>query len=304
MRTPALIFLSLVGCGAGAEPAAPPTVAFHASTPSCAGVSLEANGHAYCVQPAEVRFDQARAACQAQGMELASIGSREENDALVRALASPLPDPHMRFWIGLGEPEEGKWVWTTEDVAGFGAWAPGEPNDKGSENCAEVIGATGTWNDAPCPEEKPYACEPRSPGEPMSCTGQRVEVGAAEICLYTSVPRSWTDAREACAASGGRLATLSTPGANAALARALSPRLLGQYLWIGATDQGVEAAFVWTDGSPWTFSGFGLGEPNNRGDGEDCTEWIAPTGAWNDLSCQTHRGALCEAPEASTLVAR
>lgn len=298
------MFLALVGCGAAVEPAAPQPQNAHATAPSCAGASLSVGAHAYCVQPAEVAFDDARAACRAQGMELASIGSREENDALVRALAPPLPDPDLRFWIGLVEPEEGAWMWTTEEPAQFGAWAPGEPNDRGSENCAEVIGSSGTWNDAPCPEQKPYACEPRSASEPMSCTGVRMEVGDSTICFYPNTKRAWVDAFEACAASGGRLATLATPGANVALARALAPKILGDHLWIGATDQGVEAAYIWTDGSPWSFSGFGLGEPNNRDGNEDCAEWIAPSGAWNDVACHLRRGALCEAPGAPVLVAR
>jgi hypothetical protein len=60
---------------------------------------------------------------------------------------------------------------------------------------------------------------------------------------------------------------------------------------------------VWTDGSPWTFSGFGVGEPNDGNHNEDCAEWLAATGDWNDLECGLERGALCEAA-VSTLIAR
>lgn len=294
-------FVGLLGCGA-AEPIAAPST-YRAAAPSCAGTSITLDDRWYCVQPAAVRFEEARAACQAEGMQLASVHSAHENDALQHALGgSLLRDPGEPFWIGLFEPEEGKWFWSTDAVPSYGAWAAGEPNDQGGENCATVVGSSGTWNDASCTEPRAYLCE-AAEGEPLACTGERITTTVGTYCFYAT-KRPWLEAFDACKASGGLLATLDSAAANAAIARALTPKLVDPRLWIGATDQGVEAAFIWTDGSPWTFSAFAPGEPNDQNRNEDCTEWDASSGRWNDLPCSELRGALCEAPVRTALVAR
>lgn len=296
-----LAIASLVGCGASELP---PSSAPQARAPSCAGLSFDTAEGSYCVQPARVSFSDARAACEAQGMHLASIHSVDENAAVQRALGTAiLDDPMQPFWIGLFEPEEGRWFWTTEVAPSFGAWAPGEPNDRGGENCVSVIGASGAWNDDTCTEPRAYLCEPAGDDAPMACTGMRVPLDGEDACFYAA-KRSWLDAYDACKASGGRLATVDSAAANASLARALAPKVVDPHLWIGATDQGVEAAWVWTDGSAWTFSGFAPGEPNDQNKNEDCSEWDATTGQWNDLPCSEVRGALCEAPASSVLIAR
>lgn len=297
-----LLVVVLAGCAATEPPPTSPGP-YVAKAPSCAGLAVQTAAASYCVQPAPVSFADARAACAAQGMQLASIHSVDENDALQRALgATLLDDPRQPVWIGLFEPEEGRWFWSDEASPTFGAWAPGEPNDQGGENCAALVGSSGTWNDDVCTDPRAYLCEAVSDA-PLACTGERVKTSRGDYCFYAT-KRPWLDAFDACKASGGRLATLDSAAANGALARALEPRLVDPRLWIGATDQGVEAAFVWTDGSPWTFSGFGPGEPNDQNKNEDCTEWDAKSGRWNDLPCSDVRGALCESPISSVLIAR
>jgi len=42
--------------------------------------------------------------------------------------------------------------------------------------------------------------------------------------------------------------------------------------------------FLWADGTPLTFSNWGVGEPNNIGGEENCVE-VWPNGDWNDVPC-------------------
>jgi hypothetical protein len=87
---------------------------------------------------------EARAICQQEGSDLASIGSKE--DAVFLEKVVPV-------WIGLtDEAKENTWVnvdGTTPDPTWL-RWESGEPNDGGvGENCA-VIGNANSWNDLPC----------------------------------------------------------------------------------------------------------------------------------------------------------
>uniref|UniRef100_A0A3Q3FZ28 Ladderlectin-like n=1 Tax=Kryptolebias marmoratus TaxID=37003 RepID=A0A3Q3FZ28_KRYMA len=42
--------------------------------------------------------------------------------------------------------------------------------------------------------------------------------------------------------------------------------------WVGGTDAAKEGYWVWTDGSPFTFTAWGSGEPNNVDGNENCME--------------------------------
>ena len=82
--------------------------------------------------------------------------------------------------------------------------------------------------------------------------------------------------------------------------------------WIGFSDQSQEGGnirstkgvvkveswclgYTWSDGSPVTFVNWNDGEPNNYGDGEDCTTIVVGLGGvWNDDRCEKQAKAVCE----------
>ena len=65
------------------------------------------------------------------------------------------------------------------------------------------------------------------------------------------------------------------------------------YWWIGATDAHSEGNFVWLSGTPWSYTNWNGGEPNNSGD-EDCVH-LREDGKWNDLPCaSTFVKPLCQ----------
>lgn len=56
----------------------------------------------------------------------------------------------------------------------------------------------------------------------------------------------------------------------------------------------------WLDGTPLGgsfYANWNPEEPNNVGGSENCAEIIKGTGKWNDLSCSSHRLAMCEMPK-------
>jgi hypothetical protein len=83
-------------------------------------------------------------------------------------------------WLGVGDYEkEGVWRTTRGDYAIYAHWGMGQPDGgtptvngtrkvvAAAENCVEMW-MSGEWNDAPCNEEKHYACQ--VPGDAMDAS--------------------------------------------------------------------------------------------------------------------------------------
>ncbi|KAK3102131.1 hypothetical protein FSP39_009047 [Pinctada imbricata] len=67
------------------------------------------------------------------------------------------------FWLGAtDDQQEGNWIWIKDrEPVGYNNWAPGEPNNKDSEeNCLEYFKEQlFKWNDAPCRLRRRFICE-------------------------------------------------------------------------------------------------------------------------------------------------
>ena len=138
-------------------------------------------------------------------------------------------------------------------------------------------------------------------GPQADCTP--ASVGAGHY-LFCAGRRTWEAARDTCSGQGGELVVLDdngAPAANAAeddaLLEAASARGIAEY-WIGLTDAALEGRFVWLDGSVLADASFGgsrfaAREPDEIVS-EDCVE-VRLDGLWNDESCRSIRGAVCEA---------
>jgi len=88
---------------------------------------------------------------------------------------------------------------------------------------------------------------------------------------------TWAAANNACIANGGYLASIESAGENAFLAGILTY----QSAWIGANDLGNEGNFSWTSGSPFGYSNWYVGQPNNYNFNQHCVEMLSD-GTWND----------------------
>ncbi|KAF4518117.1 hypothetical protein B566_EDAN007818 [Ephemera danica] len=108
--------------------------------------------------------------CKSRGMDLATIESEAENNALVQKVNELLENEEAsyesHFWIGLNDlAKEGEFHWaSTGTVADYSFWHPGEPNnvnnDK-SENCVHIWKTTErtAWNDMNCDHKGRFICE-------------------------------------------------------------------------------------------------------------------------------------------------
>ena len=105
---------------------------------------------------------------------------------------------------------------------------------------------------------------------------------------------TWHDAERRCRAMGGYLACIETREEQQFLACLAK----GLYLWLGGTDERKEGEWHWVNGSPFSYTAWMDGQPNNWGGDEnylatyDCGEWQDAAdegkGAWMPT------GFICE----------
>ncbi|MBK9727243.1 MAG: HYR domain-containing protein [Saprospiraceae bacterium] len=104
-------------------------------------------------------------------------------------------------------------------------------------------------------------------------------------------PSNWNAARISCELMGGKLAVINTDSENSFV----SSKLNGQTAWIGATDQRIENKFEWIDNTPFQFTSWLPGQPNNGSGNENYIEML-PDGTWNDQNGNAEREFICEIP--------
>ncbi|XP_052024416.1 low affinity immunoglobulin epsilon Fc receptor isoform X3 [Apodemus sylvaticus] len=102
--------------------------------------------------------------------------------------------------------------------------------------------------------------------------------------------KQWIQARFTCSDLGGRLVSIHSQKEQDFLMQHSNK----EDSWIGLQDLNMEGEFVWTDGSPLSYSNWNPGEPNNGGQGEDCV-MMRGSGQWNDAFCRSYLEAwVCE----------
>ncbi|XP_030278852.1 galactose-specific lectin nattectin-like [Sparus aurata] len=113
----------------------------------------------FTVQRRSLTMVDAELNCIRLGGNLASIHSYREH-ILIRGLIRRGLHFHARVWIGLTDAvQEGKWLWTDGSRFVFSRWGSGEPNnDRGREDCTEIIFRGEYWNDARCTNRYASVC--------------------------------------------------------------------------------------------------------------------------------------------------
>eukprot|EP00961_Rhodomonas_salina_P019557 263361-Rhodomonas_salina.1 len=162
-----------------------------------------------------------------------------------------------------------------------GIWCPNGYN--GGDNCQFHCDNFGkdseVYYDAECGEY------PDFPTEVCAEDGTK--------CFYSPKDETatWTDAEAFCVELGGHLASIISEG-DQALVQQLAINV-GSTVWIGFNDKTTEGTFAWSDVSAAEYTNWNGGEPNDFGNGEDCTEFRSEGGRWNDNSCERTFHFVC-----------
>jgi hypothetical protein len=178
----------------------------------------------------------------------------------------------------------------------------------GTPTCAtqtcQVMMCNAGWDD--CDASPANGCErnvtaPGSGGgqgpclpDTMGCTRQAYN---GQDYFFCTTVRTWSDARTHCAQQLlGDLAHINDAAENTFVQSHLTVAS-----WIGGSDTATEGTWRWANDSSVFFMGgnsvgygnWSSGEPNDSGGNEDCAEAYT-NGLWNDDTCSTAHGFVCE----------
>ncbi|MBP7949792.1 MAG: hypothetical protein KA004_09065 [Verrucomicrobiales bacterium] len=283
-----------------------------------------ANGHTYIPvkAPGGITWPEAESAAVAAGGHLASIGSAEEN-AFVYALISGDPDywftngsgHYIGPWLGgmqapVGTEPAGGWQWSDGTGFGFTRWGAGNPNNTGGiEDRTVFFNATAApgsdWDDVPA---SPVAAS-RPRGYIVEITGTEAAStvwntgpganGHSYQAVYVPGGINWPDAEAAAVARGGHLVSIGSAEENAFAFSLVGNRpefwflnvwnaSIGPYIGGFQPDGSSEPSggYQWSDGTPFTYTNWRGGEPNNSGGLEKYIHFYgggSPEAAWNDM---------------------
>jgi hypothetical protein len=241
-------------------------------------------------------WTDAEAACRAIGGHLATITDHDENYFVHGWFAQSFV-----CWLGARRSDEGEWAWVTGEPFHYAKWAGGEPSDTNGEEMHLNFGNSrltffrkgDTWNDHrdtgdnsgwwltyPICEWEPPAKPPAAPSWVASAAAlPRTSILAFDGHYYAriNVNMSWHEAESVCQALGGHLAVIGSKEENIFVCDQFAA---DRYIWLGATDEGHDGEWRWTNGEPWNFTAWGDSEPSNAM-GE---EHFLSTGhdRWND----------------------
>ena len=113
--------------------------------------------------------------------------------------------------------------------------------------------------------------------------------GSYYYCSYARV--NWKKAERLAKEAGGNLASISSQEENDFISR----RLIERHAYIGLSDEDNEGQFAWVDGTPFNFSKWKPGEPDNKGN-EDFVE-MTTQGYWYDVDGSEKREFVIEIDE-------
>ncbi len=159
--------------------------------------------------------------------------------------------------------------------------------------CAETsycsLGGCEQGKAKPCDDNNPCtwnSCDPISGchylGVPDAATCTDGELFGGRCWKAMKQDVNWNQAREACHAWGGELASMRNAADNSAVRKA-ADQVCGQVpALFGLNDIAIEGKYRWADGENSNYANFHTGEPNNAGN-EDVFE-IYVDGTWNDLA--------------------
>ncbi len=101
-----------------------------------------------------ISWDQAQAACAADGQHLAIFETQNERDLITALL------PARDLWVGVTDRVTlGTWLTVTGVPATYLPWAAGEPDVVTTERCVETESPAYNYIDQLCSQGRRYVCE-------------------------------------------------------------------------------------------------------------------------------------------------
>ncbi|XP_010711967.1 secretory phospholipase A2 receptor-like isoform X1 [Meleagris gallopavo] len=255
---------------------------------------------------AVLSWHEARAACQAQGGDLLSITSPEEQ-SYVSDLSRQLNITDNVLWTGLNRLEEGAgWQWSDGAPLVFVNWRADVSEDRSGENHCAVMSSKLKygWKSYLCESGFPFVCKKYlNKTEHKTLDTWKYYATRCDAGWYPynrncyrlhKEGKSWNDALISCQSDSSGLISISSM-ADAELLHNLLQRENITETWIGLYSSNVSVVFEWSDGTPVKFSYWHSQEPSTfQRIGQLCVSAQGPEGHWKVKKCEDKSFYICK----------
>ena len=133
----------------------------------------------------------------------------------------------------------------------------------------------------------------------MEACEENWEKNGEHCYLWNTDAMNWTAAEDFCQQAGGHLASVPSSSTNDYIWEGANRTSL-DLTWLGGNDILEEGVWKWLDCTPWEYTFWYPGEPNNGGGAEDCLHaygtgniWDREPRTWNDVPCGRELGFVC-----------
>ncbi|NXS55163.1 MRC1 protein, partial [Brachypteracias leptosomus] len=275
----------------------------------------------YFFSTEKASMDKARTFCKNNHGDLAIIENNSERKFLWKSI---LKNGKLKsYLIGLTQNADRQFSWMDGSPVHYTAWAQGEPNFAyAQENCVALNKKDGLWNDVSCGFSNGYICERHRnfinrtlpsavPSPPGGCPEDWLLFKNQCYKFFGSSYEYWYTARRNCLSLGGDLASIHNEHVQAFLTYHLKD--VSTDPWIGLNDILSELNFVWSDGSPVSYTNWAPDSPKlvepvlfpslHPEDGHNLQQFDCvslkrghadDTGKWNNEECYKSTGYICQ----------
>ncbi|XP_059214274.1 galactose-specific lectin nattectin-like [Centropristis striata] len=126
-----------------------------------------------------------------------------------------------------------------------------------------------------------------------SCPEGWTQFGSRCFIFYYTA-KTWIEAEKTCLSVSGNLASVHSIEDHTFLHEHIR-RVAGtnRRTWIGGFDAVKEGMWQWSDGTPFDYTRWNKGQPNNNNNKEHCAEMNFSENYWNDLPCTYSYSFVC-----------
>ncbi|XP_076455860.1 macrophage mannose receptor 1-like [Babylonia areolata] len=256
-------------------------------------------------------FNDCETFCTDMGGHLAAIDSPDilvflwpyVRDARAAGMYTP--------YIGLTEnnQDEGQWRWLAGNrTLSWKNWVIPDNviNTPGKQDCVTIDSNDSNLRWRPvgnCDTPRSFICQlpvnkallhPTPPPKHYSCPqGFKLYQPTGTCVQLNQHARSWVDARADCQRQGADLVTIDNGRFNSYLRGQIHAHD-GRY-WIGLNDRAKEGQFQWAGSTVGLrLKYWHSGQPDNRGQNENCVAVLPPDYRWWDMACSTRYYYVCQ----------